>query len=109
MSSHLFAETMAHIPLLAAVLAIAAVAKALASVSRTWIEQTSRTSRLAKSLEGTKPHQRAGIILACGQLEGRSAGGPDTGEADDLVLADRHHQLPMLIMETNRDYERHGN
>jgi hypothetical protein len=56
MSSHLFAETMAHIPLLAAVLAIAAVAKALASVSRTWIEQTSRTSRLAKSLEGTKPH-----------------------------------------------------
>jgi hypothetical protein len=74
MSSHLIAGPASSIAVLVIVLAITPIVKALASVLRTWIEQASRTRRLARSLEGTKPHQRPGIIMACGQLEGRTAG-----------------------------------
>jgi hypothetical protein len=62
------------------VFALATAIKALASVLRTWIEQTSRTRRLTRSLEGTKPYQRSGIIMACGQLEAGPAGGRGSGE-----------------------------
>ena len=39
-------------------LAVAAVARASASVLQTWIKQASCTRRLNKSLEGAKPQQR---------------------------------------------------
>jgi len=87
MSSHLLAGPSGHIIVLVTALAIAAAAKALASVLRTWIEQASRTRRLARSLEGTKPHQRPRIIEACGQLEERSIRRPDGDGAGGSVPA----------------------
>jgi hypothetical protein len=81
-SSQLLTDPTGRIAAVLIALALAAVIKALASVLRTWIEQASRTRRLTRSLEGTKPHQRPGIITACGQLEGRSAGGRGGDEAD---------------------------
>ena len=101
--SPLLATAIARIVIIAAFLTAAAVAKALASVLKTWIEQTSRTRRLADSLEGAKPHHRPGIILACGQLEAGSAGGSNMGEAADMVAADQYNQSPMLILETKGD------
>ena len=71
MSSAVFIEAMGRIVVVAAALGVAAGVKALASVLRTWIEQVSRTRRLIKALEGSKPNQRPGIIVACSQLEGR--------------------------------------
>ena len=73
--SYLLNETPGRIVAVLIALALAAVVRALASVLRTWIEQASRTRRLARSLEGTKPHQRPGIIMACSHLEGNSTDG----------------------------------
>ena len=86
MPSQLLTDPTGRIAAVFIALALAAAIKALASVLRIWIEQSSRTRRLTRSLEGTKPHQRPGIIIACGQLEGRSAGGSD--EADRPAPAD---------------------
>jgi hypothetical protein len=61
-------------------LVLAAAIKALASVLRTWIEQTSRTGRLSRFRGGIEPHQRGGIIIACGQLDERSCGGLGSDE-----------------------------
>jgi hypothetical protein len=88
-SSHLLTDPTGRIAAVMIALALAAGIKALASVLRTWIEQASRTRRLTRSLEGTKPHQRPGIIIACGQLEGRSAGRPVSDETDRPAQADR--------------------
>jgi hypothetical protein len=87
-SSQLLTDPAARIAAVLIALALAAAIKALASVLRIWIEQASRTRRLTRSLEGTKPHQRPGIIIACGQLEGRSAGGCGSDEADRPAPAD---------------------
>ena len=67
---YLLTEATTHIVAVLIALGLAAVVKPLASVLRTWIEQASRTHRLARALEGTKPHQRPGIIMACSRLEG---------------------------------------
>ena len=88
MPSQLLTDPTGHVIAALVVLALATAIKAVASVLRTWIEQTSRTRRLTRSLEGTKPHQRSGIIIACGQLEGRSAGGPGSDEAERPAAAD---------------------
>jgi hypothetical protein len=88
-SSQLLTDPTAHVIAALVVLALATAIKALASVLRTWVEQTSRTRRLTRSLEGTKPHQRPGIIIACGQLEGRSAGRRGSDEAKRPAAADR--------------------
>jgi hypothetical protein len=88
-SSHLLTDTTGRIAAVLIALALATAIKALASVLRTWIEQASRTRRLTRSLEGTKPHQRPGIIVACGQLEGGSAGGRGSDETDRPAPADR--------------------
>jgi len=65
----------------AALFGIASGAKAFATVARTWIEQASRTRRLAKALEDSKPDQRPEIIRACSRLEGGLTiyTGPDAG------------------------------
>ena len=88
MSSQLLTDPTARIAAVLIAVALAAAIKALASVLQIWIEQASRTRRLTRSLEGTKPHQRPGIIIACGQLEGRSAGGRGSDEADRPAPAD---------------------
>lgn len=88
MSSQLLTDPTARIAAVLIAVALAAAIKALASVLQIWIEQASRTRRLTRSLEGTKPHQRPGIIIACGQLEGRSAGGRGSDEADRPASAD---------------------
>lgn len=88
MSSQLLTDPTGRIVAVFIALALAAAIKALASVLRIWIEQASRTRRLTRSLEGTKPHQRPGIIIACGQLEERSAGRHGSDEADPPVRAD---------------------
>ena len=88
MSSQLLTDPTGRIAAVLIALAVAAAVKALASVLRTRIEQESRTRRLAISLEGTKPDQRPGIIIACGQLEGGPAGGRGTDEADRPAPAD---------------------
>ena len=72
MSSHLLIETTSQVALIAATVSVAATAKALASVLRTWIEQASRTRRLARALEDSRPNQRPEIIVACSQLEGKT-------------------------------------
>lgn len=76
MSALLLSEATARAALIAAVIGAVATAKALASVVRTWIEQASRTHRLTKALEGTRPNQRPEIIMACSQLEGKPKGLP---------------------------------
>lgn len=94
--SYLLNETPGRIVAVLIALAFATVVKALASVLRTWIEQASRTRRLATSLEGTKPHQRPGIIMACSHLEGSSTDGQGIQKADSPVLAGEHHQTDPL-------------
>jgi hypothetical protein len=87
-SSQLLTDPTGRVIAALIVLALATAIKALASVLRTWIEQASRTRRLTRSLEGTKPHQRPGIIIACGQLEARSAGGRGSDETDRPAAVD---------------------
>ena len=70
MSSHLLIEAAGPTVMLTAVIGIGAAVNALTSVLRTWIEQVSRTRRLIRALEDSRPHQRPGIIRACSQLEG---------------------------------------
>jgi hypothetical protein len=82
MSSQLVIETTGHVAVLVAAIGIATCARALASVLRTWIEQASRTRRLNRALEGTNPSQRAGIIVACSQLEGTTARKPEPATAE---------------------------
>jgi len=82
-SPHLLTDATGRIAVVLIALALATVVKALASVLRTWIEQASRTRRLARSLEGTKPRQRPEIIQACSQLEGRSASGSGSEEPEN--------------------------
>ncbi len=107
MSSHLLTEATGRIGAVLIALALVTLVKALASVLRTWIEQASRTRRLTRSLEGTKPHQRPGIIMACGQLEGRSAGGSDNGETGSPFPADGYRQPATLISQDTRGHGRH--
>ncbi len=108
MSSRLLIETTGRIAVLAAALGIATSAKALASVLRTWIEQASRTRRLSKALEDSRPNQRPGIIVACSQLEGRPAGKPGGDTADGALPAHRHPRTPVPIPQTKRSHERYG-
>lgn len=89
-------------------LAVAAVARASASVLQTWIKQASCTRRLNKSLEGAKPQQRPDIIMACSQLERRSTGGTDEDKADGDSQADEHHYPPALIFARKRGHEHYG-
>ena len=50
---------------------LATVCTASASVVKKWIEETFRTRRVIKALEGAKPRQRPEIIRAWAQLEGK--------------------------------------
>ena len=102
MPSYLLIEATGHIVMLLVAFAFATAVKALASVLRTWIEQTSRTRRLIKSLEDAKPHQRPEIIMACGQLEGKSVDEPVGDRADDAFLASEHRRPPVLILPVKR-------
>jgi hypothetical protein len=101
MSPHLLIETTGRITVAVAVLAIAVIAKAWAPVLQTLIEQAFRNRRLYRSLEGVKPHQRAEIIIAFGELEGKSAGGPGGDETGGLVPADAD-QPPLRILQNKR-------
>jgi hypothetical protein len=98
-----------HVVVLVIVLAIAAVVRALASVLRTWIEQTSRTRRLTRAIEGAKPHQRSGIIIACGQLERRCSGRPDDDEDGVPPAASGHGEQAVLVLQHKRSREGDGN
>lgn len=93
--------TTAAIPVIAASLLMA-----LASVLRVWIAESSRTRRLIRALEGSKPNQRAGIILACSHLEGRPAEGPSS-DTDGVPLERTRSRLPTRIPLTGR--QRKGN
>jgi hypothetical protein len=73
---HLLLDAAGRVVVLAAAVGLAAAARALASVLRTWIEQAARTHRLTKAIEGARPNQRPAIIQACSQLEGKPAGRP---------------------------------
>ena len=79
MALPLLVETTGSAAALVTALGIASGAKAFASVARTWIEQASRTRRLAKALEDSKPDQRPEIIQACSHLEGSSTSHTDRG------------------------------
>jgi hypothetical protein len=107
MSSQLLIETAGRVTVLVAALGIATCAKALALVLRTWIEQASRTRRLTKALENSRPNQRPEIIVACSQLEGRPAGKPGGDTADGALPAHGHPQPPALILQNKRGHERH--
>lgn len=89
-------------------LAVAAIARASASVLQTWIKQTSFTRRLTKSLEGAKPQQRPPILEALSQAEKRSAGETDEDKADSGSPSDEHHYQPGLIFVNKRIPEHHG-
>lgn len=87
-------------------LGILACAKALTSVLRTWIEQTSRTRRLTKALEGTRPNQRPEIILACSALEGTAAAKRGRETAVAVLPAEGHRWPPELAFQGKHDDER---
>ncbi|GAA2582195.1 hypothetical protein GCM10010435_69790 [Winogradskya consettensis] len=65
------------------------VAGCVTSVLRTWIVQAARTRRFDRALEGSRPHQRREIIVACSQLEGRPPAGSDGGTVDTKLPAPR--------------------
>jgi hypothetical protein len=108
MPSDLLAEMTGRIMVLVTVLTLAAVVKALASVLRTWIEQASRTRRLTRAIEGAKPHQRSGIIMACGQLEGTSSGRVDDDETRVLPAVNGHREPEVLVLQHKRGREGGG-
>jgi hypothetical protein len=62
-----------------AVIAFAVVA--VASVWKVRITERSRTERLRDALKDTKPHQRAGIIMAFGLFEKAATEKPDAKES----------------------------
>lgn len=92
MSSQIFSLTTGQMVVVVAVLGVAVGLKALASVLRTWIEESSRTRRLDKALAGSRPNQRPGIIRACGQLEGSVATRPDVVSIHEALQADNAAQ-----------------
>jgi hypothetical protein len=108
MSSELLIQATGHVTVLVAALGIAASAKALVLVLRTWIEQASRTRRLTKALEDSKPNQRPEIIMACSQLEARSAGKPGGDTADRVLPGHGQPRPPVLILQDKRAHERDG-
>lgn len=103
MSPHLLIETTGHVAVLVAAFAVATGMKALASVLRTWIEQRSRTRRLDKALEDSRPGQRAEIIMACSQFELRSA-----GRAGWVLPVQGRPRPPVLILQNKRGHEERG-
>lgn len=105
--SYLLNDATGRIAAVLIAIALATVVKALASVLRTWIEQAFRTRRLARSLEDTKPHQRPEIIMACGQLEERSAGRSDTAKTGSAFPAEGHRRPAALISPDKRGSDRH--
>jgi hypothetical protein len=106
MSSPLFITTISHVPVLtAAAIGIAIGLNALVSVLRMWIEQASRTRRFVRALENSEPSQRPGIIMACSQLEGKSASQPGDGKTDETSTK-AHLVPPMLITQTRVVRER---
>ena len=109
MSSHLLTGPAGQAAMVAAALGVAATAKALASVLRTWIEQASRTRRLTRALEDSRPNQRPGIIMACSQLEGKPGGEADGDSPDGRLTAQGHPGPPMLIPQDQRSLEHRGN
>jgi hypothetical protein len=95
--------------LLLLAVAVAAVARASASVLQTWIKQAAFTRRLTKSLEGAKPQQRPDILMALGQVEKQSAGETEENETDLRgITTYEHHQLPALIFASKHVRERNG-
>jgi hypothetical protein len=108
MSSYLLIEATGRVAVIAAALGIASGAKALTSVLRVWIEQSSRTRRLSKALEGSTPNQRPAIIMACSQLEERPGGKPDCDTADRTLPPHRHATPQVLILHDKRGHDRHG-
>jgi hypothetical protein len=105
MPADLLAEMTGHMIVLVALLAITGVVKALASVLRVWIEQASRTRRLTRAIEGAEPHQRSGIIIACGQLERKSSGRPGYDQSAEQLPAAGHSEPTMLILQRKRGRE----
>lgn len=107
MSSHLLTEPAGQAAVVAAVLGIAATAKAAASVLRTWIEEASRTRRLTRALADSRPNQRPGIIMACSQLEGKPKGEAD-GDGPDGRFPAHGPQATALIPRDKRSLEDRG-
>jgi hypothetical protein len=105
MSTHLLIEAAGPAVMLTAVLGISAAVNALTSVLRTWIEQVSRTRRLIRALEDSRPYQRPGIIRACSQLEGAPAGKPGDGTTHGRPPGRRRHSSPMLVLQDRNDHE----
>lgn len=108
MPSHVLIETTGQVALIAVTVSIAATAKTLASVLRTWIEQASRTRRLTKALEDSRPNQRPDIITACSQLEGKPAGKPCDALAQEGIPPHRDSRPTVLIPLDSRGLEHHG-
>ena len=75
-------EATGHVVVLAVVLGVAALVKALASVARVWIEQAWCTRRFFKAMENAEPSERADIILAYSRLEGQLAEKPGNKPTD---------------------------
>lgn len=109
MSSHLVIEATGQVALMAMAIGIAASARALALVLQTWIEQASRTRRLARALEDSRPGQRAEIIMAVSQLERKPARKPgDAADREEGFPDHGHLRPPVLIIQDKRVRERHG-
>ncbi|HET6192537.1 MAG TPA: hypothetical protein VFE59_36685 [Trebonia sp.] len=105
MSSHLLIEAAGPTVMLTAVLGVSAVVTALTSVLRTWIEQVSRTRRLIRALEDSRPYQRPGIIRACSQLEGAPGGKPSDDTTNGRPPGRKRPAPPMLILQDRHDHE----
>jgi hypothetical protein len=105
MSSHLLIEAAGPTVMLTAVLGIGAAVNALTSVLRTWIEQMSRTRRLIRALEDSRPYQRPGIIRACSQLERTVGGKPSDGTMNGRPPGRKRTAPPVLVLRDRHDHE----
>ncbi|GLZ40679.1 hypothetical protein [Actinokineospora sp. NBRC 105648] len=68
-------------------LAVVAVTKHVVSLRAKRFEETSRTVRLCRVIEGSSPHERPDIIRAQGELENRSTGDPAAANESDPAAA----------------------
>jgi hypothetical protein len=105
MSSHLLIEAAGPAVMLTAVLGVSAAVNALTSVLRTWIEQVSRTRRLIRALEDSRPYQRPGIIRACSELEATPGGKPGDGTTHGRPPGRKRLSPPMLVLQDRNDHE----
>jgi hypothetical protein len=71
MPTNLLTEAIWLVPIVAVGASVASIIRSVVSLCKKVVEERSRTARFTMALKDSTPRQRAEIIVACGQLEGR--------------------------------------